>query len=79
MQEVFAILGEVNVGVWHFPTQQFIPFVPCPGEKRVRIDVFDGLENYAVYAGEWVGNTFYPSGKKGQISKPLEDWRIDLT
>lgn len=37
------------VAVWSFNHQRFVYFIPCPGEKRVRIDVHDGVHNYAVY------------------------------
>lgn len=68
-------MNETGVGVWDFNKQSFIRFCPCPNEKRVRIDVYDDLENYAVYPGTWEGNTFFPNTNNG----PLLDWQIDLT
>lgn len=58
----------------NFDEQRFIEFVPCPGEKRVRIDVYDPLDNYAVFAGQWLGRTFTVSSEA-----PLTDWVIALT
>lgn len=66
-------IEESGVGVWHYARQCFVPHIPCPGEERVRIDVFDGLENYGVYRGVWSGSTFTLSSRE-----PL-NWRIDLS
>lgn len=67
-------MQETGVGVWNFDEQRFIEFVACPAEKRVRIDVYDALDNYAVFAGTWAGRTFTISS-----DRPLSDWVIDLT
>ena len=65
-----------GVAVWSFLQQQFVSFVPCSGEKRVRIDVLNDLENYAVFDGRYErvgdGLIFYPGNQ-------LADWRIDYT
>lgn len=37
-----------KVAVWHKPTRQYVFFIPCPGEQRVRLDVHDDLDNYMV-------------------------------
>jgi hypothetical protein len=67
-------MSKTQVGVWDYARQKFIEFVPCPGEKRVRIDVYDSLDNYGVFAGTYQGRTFVPTD-----GKQLSDWQIDLT
>lgn len=85
MSEIELMIGS-GVGVWSYPDQNFVSFVPCPGEKRVRIDVFDDLDNYDVYAGyyESTGDgvafvVFGETDETGEYAKPLEDWQIDYT
>lgn len=68
---------ETGVAVWSYRDQRFIPFCPCPGENRVRIDVFDDLDNYAVFSVTYTGdNTF---DFHGDPNKPLRDWAIHYT
>lgn len=68
-------MRESGVGVWSYTRQQFIDFVPCPGEKRVRIDVHDPLEDYAVFKVRYgEGRMVYPDDG----NDPLP-WRIDYT
>jgi hypothetical protein len=76
-----AKLNELpDVAVWHYPTQQFITHCPCPGEKRVRIDVHDDLENYAVYAVESDDpNPMNARAIRILSPQPLADWAIHLT
>lgn len=74
-------MHETGVAVWSFNQQKFVPFVPTQrGEKRVRIDVFDGVENYAVYSARYTDETHFDlGGPRGKTAKPLTDWLIDLT
>ena len=63
-----------GVAVFHLIHKQYVPFIPCPGEKRVRLDVFDCLDNYAVVKVRYFDDlSFQP------ISTNTEDWRIDLS
>jgi hypothetical protein len=51
-----SLLEEIKksgVAVWHKPTRKFIFFIPCPGEKRVRLDVHDDLDNYVVVKAKY--------------------------
>lgn len=69
-----------DVAVYHTLDRCFIPHIPCPGEKRVRIDVFDGLELYEVY--EVTSNDPNPMNPREVTpvtARPLTDWRIDLS
>lgn len=67
---------KTGVAVWSYEKQRFIDFVPCPGEKRVRIDAYDGIHNYAVYAVRYgKGRMVFPI----EPVVPLTDWEIDLT
>jgi hypothetical protein len=63
------------VAVWSFNHQRFVYFIPCPGEKRVRIDVHDGVHNYAVYPAIYHDNgTFDVTSDEA-----LADWTISLS
>lgn len=63
-----------DVAVWDYRRQCFIGHFPCEGEKRVRIDVHDSLDNYDVFEVEqYLGMTIVKS------KVPLADWRIDLS
>ena len=69
-----------EVEVWDYRAQQFIPSIRCPGEKRVRVDVFgedwsEGLAVFEVRRDPDASGVFYPIDG----SKPLKDWRIDLS
>jgi hypothetical protein len=65
-----------EVRVWSYPQQCFIPHIPCEGERRVRLDVHDSLDNYAVFEVECV----HEDGSFDIAStQPLTDWRIDLS
>jgi hypothetical protein len=66
-------MRDSGVAVWSFPRQTFVTFIPCPGEKRVRIDAHDSLENYAVFAVEYCAHTI---NVIGDPTKPLTDWQI---
>lgn len=69
-----------DVAVWSFDEQCFIPHCSCPGEKRVRIDVHDSLDNYAVYPVESDNpNTMTARLVKPLSTTPLADWIIDYT
>lgn len=69
-----------DVAVWHYGRQEFIAHIPCEGEKRVRIDVYDGLENYAVFeVTSDDPNPLNPRMVNIVSDKPLTDWRIDLS
>jgi hypothetical protein len=71
---LYDMMRESGVAVWSYTKQAFIEFVPCPGEKRVRIDVHEDLENYAVYRVRYGEDRMvYPLSQR-----PL-DWRIDYT
>jgi hypothetical protein len=69
-----------DVAVWHYPSQQFITHIPCEGERRVRIDVHDSLDNYAVF--EVTSNNPNPMSAREVTlvsDQPLTDWQIDLS
>ena len=70
-----------DVAVWHYGRQEFVPHFPCPGEKRVRIDVHDSLDDYDVFpVTRPDGQQPFQSGIINVISQtPLADWRIDLS
>lgn len=64
---------ETIVQVWDYTRKQFTPSIRCPGEKRVRVDVYQPLEDLAVYEVKTNPNgSFYPIGL-------LEDWSISLS
>jgi len=65
-----------NHAVWSYKEQGFVYFIPCPGEKRVRLDVFDDLKNYDVYeVSHEEGDTIFLK----EPVQPLKDWRIDYS
>lgn len=71
-----------GVAVWHFRKQEFVPFIPCPGEKRVRLDVHDSLDNYGVYAATYAEDgTFSVSGPADNpTGDPVElNWVLSLS
>ena len=63
-----------EVAVWHYGKQTFVSHIPCEGEKRVRIDVHDSLDNYDVFPVETRNGMVFTKS-----DKPLTDWRIDLS
>lgn len=69
-----------DVAVWHKYQRCFVPHIPCAGEKRVRIDVVDGLENYELY--EVTSSDPNPMNAREVTpvtGRPLTDWQIDLS
>ncbi len=67
-------MQESGVAVWCYSKQCFVHFIPCPGEKRVRVDA-GMLSDFAVYKAVWK-----PSGEITLPSlKPLKGWAIDYT
>lgn len=64
-----------GVAVWCYSRQEFVPFVPCPGERRVRLDVHDGLQNYGVYAVLYVEDAL----EFIVLSDRPLSWKKDLT
>ena len=43
---------DAGIAVWDYVKQDFVPlydFIPCPGQKRVRVDVHGPLDNLAVF------------------------------
>ena len=68
--------AESGVAVWSYTRQEFVPFFPCPGEKRVRLDVFDGLENYGVYAVEYQADGSFITADP---AVELKDWELSLS
>lgn len=67
-------MSEVQVAVWDYAAQTFIQHIPCPGERRVRVDYHGNLLNLDVFEVRREGNLVYPVDG----TKPL-DWRIDLS
>lgn len=68
-------MDETGVAVWSYTRQEFIAFIPCPGEKRVRIDVHEPLTAYAVFPASYTGpNTF-----DLKSVTPLSDWEISYS
>ncbi len=66
-----------DVEVWDFVNQCFVKSYRCEGEKRVRVDYEGGISNltvYSVYRDEADPRIF-----RILDSKPLADWKIDLT
>lgn len=77
-------IKESGVGVWHWERQDFVNFIPCRGEKRVRLDVHDDLSNYGVFPVIYHEVEF----RDGQLhtrftvepgARNLSDWQIDLS
>lgn len=66
----------MDVQVWDYENQCFIWHIPCPGEKRVRVDHFGDLSDLAVF--EVVNN---PDGSFNVIdgNRPLKDWEISYS
>lgn len=66
-----------EVEVWDYLNQCFINHIPCPGEKRVRVDYFGDLSDLAVFEvrREEGSRVFFPVDG----NNPLRDWQIDLT
>lgn len=66
--------GSYEVAVWDTVRREYTRHIPCPGEKRVRLDVHDSLDIFRVYKVKH---------ENGYIillePKPLADWRIDLS
>ena len=75
MDADFVKMSDTGVAVWHYTSQRFVEFYPCPGEKRVRLDVFDDLSNYAVYSVEYTSEYMFNI----KSMDPLTDWVIDLS
>lgn len=77
-------IKDSGVAVWGFREQRFIPFVPCPGEERVRIDVFGSEslgEDYAVYEVDYLHVSKNGESRfnyNGHKHRRLP-WRIDWT
>ena len=74
---------ESGVAVWDKANEEFIPFIPCPGEKRVRLDVFgrDLDEEFDIISVKYTKvdpNQGNPSFKFNVNSwLPLSGWTID--
>jgi hypothetical protein len=66
---------ESGVAVWHYAKQEFVPFIPCPGERRIRLDVFDGLDNYGVFPVVYRDNGTFDI----QSREELTGWEICLS
>lgn len=62
----------MTIAVINTITRTVVPHVECPNELRVRIDVYDDIENYAVAEGRMTRNSFHPT-------RIRHDYRIDLT
>lgn len=67
-------MRDTKVGVWSYSLQRFIPFIPCPGEKRVRVDFFGDLDDLVVWPVEYRGNLVFSQG-----DSPLPDWTVSLS
>lgn len=67
-------MQETGVGVWSYSLQKFIPFIPCPGEKRVRVDFFGDLDDLVVWRVEYQGNLLFSQG-----DSPLPDWVVSYS
>lgn len=76
-------IKDSGVGVWHFGLQDFVAFIPCPGEKRVRVDAHDDLSNYGVYEVIYHEVDFKDGFMNIQMTclggDELTDWQIDLS
>jgi hypothetical protein len=70
---------ESGVAVWSVPRQEFVPFIPCPGEERVRLDVHDDLSNYRVHRVEYLYVEGDGTLRFRLLSPEPLDWRIDLS
>jgi hypothetical protein len=68
-------MDQTGVAVWSFTKQKFVPFIPCPGEKRVRIDEHEPLCNFAVYEAIYSG----PQTFDLKSLTPLADWEISYS
>jgi hypothetical protein len=78
---IFEMKGDkmknTGVAVWDYNKQKFIPFIPCPGQKRVRIDVFDSLDNYAGFPVNYKEDGSFDF--LGDPSSPCNDWEINYS
>jgi hypothetical protein len=83
MRDLAQDIKDSGVGVWHYGKQDFVSFIPCPGEKRVRLDVFDGLHNYGVFPVEYHEVRIEGSTTHTRFTvmgeRELSDWQIDLS
>ena len=67
---------EMTVAVWSYNEKRFIHHIDCKNEKRVRVDVHDDLEDYAVFEVEMTGtNSFNVVNRRN----PLKDWVISYS
>lgn len=58
----------------------FIPHITCEGERRVRIDVHDSLDNYEVYeVTSDSTDTFSARRVQPVTGQPLTNWEIHLS
>jgi len=64
----------MNVNVWNYETQDFIPHVDYKGDDRVRVDYFGDLSDLAVFE-----TLPQPDGSFVVIGNTPLDWIIDLT
>jgi hypothetical protein len=64
------------VAVWSYNEKRFVHHIDCKGEKRVRIDVHDGLDNYGVFEVEMTSETTF---NVVTPHRPLTDWEISYS
>jgi hypothetical protein len=68
-------MDQTGVGVWSFTKQKFVPFIPCPGEKRVRIDEHEPLTNFAVFPVRYEG----PQDFVYEGAAACSDWEVSYS
>jgi len=68
-------MADIQVEVWNYATQSFIAHIPCPGEKRVRVDYHGSLHDLAPFEVHRDGEQFFVINPQ----QPLEDWRVDYS
>lgn len=68
-------MADIQVEVWNYATQSFIPHFSCVGEKRVRVDYHGSLEDLAIFEVHRDGDEFFVLDG----NKPLIDWRVDYS
>lgn len=65
----------IQVEVWDYEAQTFIPCIRCPGEYRVRVDHHGSLANLGVFAVARVDEREFTVIDG---NRPLQ-WRIDYS
>lgn len=71
-------MADLQVEVWDYAAQKFIPHFSCPGEQRVRVDHHGSLSDLAVF--EVDRDTLNPEVFfVVSPHQPLNDWKIDYS